>query len=511
MPDVISQFQLRKPVAAHYPPLPVMLAYTVGLLNNWRSYTSLTWLLLALEGAVGLLLILRGSYTDVDYNAYMEQVSAWRGGEMDYKSIRGGTGPLVYPAGHLYLYGALQWLAGGSSPTLLVHGIFLAVYLATLFAALRLYSHVGSAAGAPPWVACLFIFSYRLHSLYTLRLFNDCWSALGVLGSIALLSEGQWLAGVAVWSLLGVGVKMNGLLVLPALGLVLLRNTGPLRTALYLLAAGGLQLALAAPFLLEPQPVPWNYFSQAFQFGRESRLGDVEEDRTQGYYLHVWSVNWGLLPTAVFTSPHFGTALLAAHLSLLLYLAHSQWSGADGLPGVLLKTAAAAGLLAPPRDGGGTGGRKRERSLPPPTPSGKLGGWFKGAYSDSPSSIALPLLLCNFVGIVFMRSLHYQFYAWYALTLPILAWGAAPSLPTWARLLALGCIEAGFSFSVLLRLGAKVPGLGPFVAAHLGACVVPGREAKDCAPWIGSCLVAAGHALLLGGVLLAAPRRQKRS
>ena len=31
-------------------------------------------------------------------------------GERDYSRIRGSTGPLVYPAGFLYLFSALRWL-----------------------------------------------------------------------------------------------------------------------------------------------------------------------------------------------------------------------------------------------------------------------------------------------------------------------------------------------------------------------------------------------------------------
>ena len=34
-------------------------------------------------------------------------------GERDYQSIRGGTGPLVYPAGFLYLFSGLRAASGG--------------------------------------------------------------------------------------------------------------------------------------------------------------------------------------------------------------------------------------------------------------------------------------------------------------------------------------------------------------------------------------------------------------
>lgn len=41
------------------------------------------------------------------------QVSGFLGGERDYGNLKGDTGPLVYPAGFLYLYSAVQNLTGG--------------------------------------------------------------------------------------------------------------------------------------------------------------------------------------------------------------------------------------------------------------------------------------------------------------------------------------------------------------------------------------------------------------
>lgn len=34
-------------------------------------------------------------------------------GERDYGNIEGDTGPLVYPAGFLYVYSAIQYITGG--------------------------------------------------------------------------------------------------------------------------------------------------------------------------------------------------------------------------------------------------------------------------------------------------------------------------------------------------------------------------------------------------------------
>jgi alpha-1,3-mannosyltransferase len=41
------------------------------------------------------------------------KVDAFREGERDYTKIEGDTGPLVYPAGFLYVYSAIKFLTAG--------------------------------------------------------------------------------------------------------------------------------------------------------------------------------------------------------------------------------------------------------------------------------------------------------------------------------------------------------------------------------------------------------------
>jgi hypothetical protein len=43
----------------------------------------------------------------------MSQVEGFLGGERDYRNLKGDTGPLVYPAGFLYIYSAFLYLTGG--------------------------------------------------------------------------------------------------------------------------------------------------------------------------------------------------------------------------------------------------------------------------------------------------------------------------------------------------------------------------------------------------------------
>jgi alpha-1,3-mannosyltransferase len=52
--------------------------------------------------------------TEIDWQAYMEEVEGFLGGELDYMNLKGGTGPLVYPAGFVYLFAGIRWLTHGS-------------------------------------------------------------------------------------------------------------------------------------------------------------------------------------------------------------------------------------------------------------------------------------------------------------------------------------------------------------------------------------------------------------
>jgi alpha-1,3-mannosyltransferase len=47
----------------------------------------------------------------------MSQVTGFVQGERDYKELKGGTGPIVYPAGHLYIFTALQQFTNGNVPS----------------------------------------------------------------------------------------------------------------------------------------------------------------------------------------------------------------------------------------------------------------------------------------------------------------------------------------------------------------------------------------------------------
>lgn len=77
--------------------------------------------------------------TEIDWVAYMEQVSLFVGGERDYTKIEGGTGPLVYPAAHVYTYTGLYHLTNDGKDIFLAQQLFAGLYLVTLAVVMGCY------------------------------------------------------------------------------------------------------------------------------------------------------------------------------------------------------------------------------------------------------------------------------------------------------------------------------------------------------------------------------------
>ena len=111
-------------------------------------------------------------------------------GTRDYSLLRGDTGPLVYPAGFVWLYTGLyyltsqvpsdwsihlilisDWLLSQGSNIRLAQYVFAGLYLINLGLVFRIMVRTEK---LPPFILALMcLTSYRVHSIYVLRLFND--------------------------------------------------------------------------------------------------------------------------------------------------------------------------------------------------------------------------------------------------------------------------------------------------------------------------------------------------
>ncbi|KAK6531533.1 dolichyl-P-Man:Man(5)GlcNAc(2)-PP-dolichol alpha-1,3-mannosyltransferase [Arthrobotrys megalospora] len=341
--------------------------------------------LFCFDGLLSYAILRKVPYTEIDWEAYMEQVSQYRAGERDYRNIKGGTGPLVYPAGHVYIYNWLYSLTDGGVQRERVQAVFWVAYMATLWLVMACYRK----ASAPPWIMCLLVLSKRLHSIYLLRFFNDCFSTLLVFASALLVQNRQYTLSAVFYSL-SVGVKMSSLLYLPALGLVFVLSTGSTGKALRLgVLILQVQVLLALPFTASENGSLTGYLGRAFEFSRA--------------FLWKWTVNWRFVGEEVFTSSGFKITLLGIHLALLLFFLSTRWL--QNVQGGLLQFI---------------------RNLVGGTDSVEAG---RTAVRTDGAYILTTLFTCNMIGMLCARSLHYQFYSWMAWTTPFLLWKSGWGIP----------------------------------------------------------------------------------
>jgi alpha-1,3-mannosyltransferase len=269
-------------------------------------------LLLLGEIALCALIIFFVPYTEIDYTTYLAQARVYLSGERHYIKITGPSGPCVYPALHLYIYSGIdyvtQWITGDGTRSKeddlrIAQVLFAGLYLVALTIVIQCYKKIG----APGWLLMLLVGSKRLHSIFLLRMFNDCFATLGLWLSIYLLQRRQWQAAAVVWGL-GLGVKMTLLLAAPGLAFVLVQGAGLQNALIAGFGVASLHALIGMPFL---QTAPWEYLHSAFDFGRA--------------FLFKWTVNWRFLGEGIFLSRAFSLSLLLVHVSSLIIFATTTW------------------------------------------------------------------------------------------------------------------------------------------------------------------------------------------
>lgn len=377
-----------------------LVPWTLAIANGRHPLSKLIPpALVVLDVLLCAIIIRKVPYTEIDWEAYMQQVSQFVAGERDYTRMEGGTGPLVYPAAHVWIYTALYAFTDGGKNILLAQYIFGGLYIAALVIVMACYwrAKVGidtflfpecsnilsdsSCAQAPPYIFPLLVCSKRLHSIFLLRCFNDGFAVYYLWLTIFLFQQRYWTLGALVYSV-GLGVKMSLLLALPAVGVILLLGRGfrpALRLAFLMVQV---QIAMAIPFLAEN---PWGYLARAFEFSRQ--------------FLFKWTVNWRFVGEEIFLSRWFALLLLGLHAAVLLAFIANRW----------LKPArkSIVDIVGPMLffESPFNGNEELEVST-----------------AATPQYILTTVLMANAVGLLFARSLHYQFYAYLAWSTPYLLW-----------------------------------------------------------------------------------------
>ena len=108
-------------------------------------------LLLLADALFSALIIYKIPYTEIDWKAYMQQISQYRAGERDYTKIYGGTGPLVYGASHVYIYNTLYMLTDSGRNIPRAQVIFMGVYLLGLGMVTACYRKAKVGEPRPLW------------------------------------------------------------------------------------------------------------------------------------------------------------------------------------------------------------------------------------------------------------------------------------------------------------------------------------------------------------------------
>eukprot|EP00475_Leptophrys_vorax_P005006 TRINITY_DN1300_c0_g2_i2.p1 TRINITY_DN1300_c0_g2~~TRINITY_DN1300_c0_g2_i2.p1 ORF type:complete len:555 (-),score=125.41 TRINITY_DN1300_c0_g2_i2:80-1744(-) len=339
--------------------------------SNANLLSLLSFVLLIGESALTALIIHKVAYTEIDWKAYMQEVEGYLNGETDYYNLKGDTGPLVYPAGFVYLYSVLYHVTNQGTNIELAQWIFLGLYVAFVFVVHRIYLKCFRVMNNPSLVngaamLVLLSLSRRVHSLFVLRLFNDCFAMFFLYVSVYLFMSNRWGIGCFFYSL-GVSIKMNVLLFAPGLLTLLLFRFTLDKVLRHLIICAMVQWVLALPFITT---FPISYLHRSFELGRQ--------------FMYKWSTNWKMLPEEIFLSKPFAIGLLAIHVSLLLFLAFKRW-----VPAL------------------------REDLVNWEAPGSKR--------TNIASDLVVKVLFtANFVGIACARSLHYQFYVWYFHSVPFL-------------------------------------------------------------------------------------------
>ncbi|KKA28775.1 hypothetical protein TD95_002848 [Thielaviopsis punctulata] len=357
-------------------PFALAVAVATGQHPLSRAVAPLLWLA---DGVLCALVIWKIAYTEIDWVAYMQQIQQIVDGERMYTNIEGDTGPLVYPAAHVWIYLALYHLTSQGTNILLAQKLFAGVYLVVLALVFACYRNVG----APPYLFPLLCLSKRLHSIFVLRCFNDCFAVLFLWLAIYLWQHRLWSLGTLAYAL-GLGVKMTLLTALPGVACVLFLGCGMRRAVRLAVLILQVHIAIAVPFLKIDPPA---YVARAFELTR--------------VFKYKWTVNMRFLPEEIFLSKPLAIFLLGCFALNMLAFINFRWMEPAKVP--FYKIALRLLAFSPPF-------HPREEDV-------------ISQRIDSRYMMATVLTAVN-AGMLFARSLHYQFYVYIAWSTPFLLWHA---------------------------------------------------------------------------------------
>ncbi|EEY17363.1 dolichyl-P-Man:Man(5)GlcNAc(2)-PP-dolichyl mannosyltransferase [Verticillium alfalfae VaMs.102] len=221
-------------------------------------------------------------------------------------------------------------------------------------------------AKVPPYMFPILVLSKRLHSIFVLRCFNDGVATLFFWLAIFSMQRRNWAAGALLYSW-GVGIKMSLLLSLPAVAVILFFGRGLKGSLRLAWLMAQLQALIGLPFWARHMR---SYWGRAFELSRQ--------------FLYKWTVNWRVLWLFITTR----------------WLKPAQKPLSAMIPALL-----------------------KADSPFNPLEEIQVSGFVTAKY------IMTTVLTANVIGLLFARSLHYQFYAYLAWATPYLLWRSGIPFP----------------------------------------------------------------------------------
>ncbi|KAF1919529.1 Lethal(2)neighbour of Tid protein [Ampelomyces quisqualis] len=352
-----------------------LLSQARDIATNTAHTKWLLPLLLVVDAALCGVIIEKVPYTEIDWSTYMQHISLYMKGERDYSKITGSTGPLVYPGAHVWIYTQLFRITDHGRNIERAQYLFTLVYLGCL----GLVGGCYRKAKVPPYVFPLLILSKRLHSIFVLRLFNDCFAVLGLFAAIYAYQRDQWHLGSFLFAT-GLNVKMSLLLPLPAMGVLMTQKLGSRESMTQFMIIFQVSVLFGYPFRKQA----FSYFGKAFELSRA--------------FLYKWTVNWRFVPEETFLSKPFALGLLGIHAALLIVFGVTRWiKPSKRSPRQFMK------IVMPQAE-------PRDQDVM--------------AKRVTPNFVMTTILTAMMIGMLCARSLHYQFYAYIAWSTPFLLWKA---------------------------------------------------------------------------------------
>jgi alpha-1,3-mannosyltransferase len=356
-----------------------------------------------------------------DWDAYMEQAyQVYQLKEYNYSKLMGDTGPLVYPAGHVWIHTAClqlsqwnvsHWTSVKDQKVDLefpekyldrniykldvikqLQWCFAIVWMMICYFALSLVQTVSlhqlnmhgnkrkiksisdnlSISECIPFMFTLILMSIhrRSRNVVITGFFNDSWAMLfGYLSLyLSTLLEEHDFSSVKWYSFLlslsiGISIKMNILLLAPGVAMIMVSSLLSKKLTVRNALVWFYHVITSVSFMIVVQVVIALPFLMHDSTSYLSRAFQFDRKFTQ-----VWSINWFWIDTSVFSSTIFAKSLLALHLPCLALYFYFQ---------------------------------------------------AKDCSTKSPIKSMEMLIASNVIGILFSRSLHYQFHLWYWHMIPI--------------------------------------------------------------------------------------------